>query len=89
MPLLKEEQCGFRPGMSTITQLTRLVDDITTNFNIKKHTGLVSLDVEKAFDTVWHEGLLYCLITYNFPPYLIKLIRVASYLSYRIFFCKY
>lgn len=41
------------------------------------------LDVEKAFDNVWHDGLVYKLCYINFPPHLIKIIR--SYLQERSF----
>ena len=42
---------------------------------------MVLLDIEKAFDSVWHEGLLHKLIALKFPTFLIKMIR--SYLSER------
>ncbi|GFV09362.1 hypothetical protein TNCV_2821211 [Trichonephila clavipes] len=42
-----------------------------------------SSDVEKAFDRVWHNGLLFKLIQINLPPYLIKIIY--EYLSNRTF----
>lgn len=37
------------------------------------------LDVEKAFDRVWHDGLIYKLILLNFPPYLIKITKDFLY----------
>jgi hypothetical protein len=39
-------------------QLARLVEKITRNFGEKRLTGAVFLDVAKAFDTVWVNGLL-------------------------------
>jgi hypothetical protein len=42
-------------------QLARLVERITRNFGEKRLTGSVFLDVPKAFDTVWIDGLLYKL----------------------------
>ena len=41
------------------------------------------LDVAKAFDTVWIEGLLYKLTILNFPSYLVHII--SSYLQGRTF----
>lgn len=43
---------------------------------------MLALDLSKAFDTVWHNALLYKLHAFGFPPYLIKIMR--SYLSDRI-----
>jgi hypothetical protein len=48
---------GFRRKHSTSLQLTRLVERITSNFGEKRLTGAVFLDVAKAFDTVWIDGL--------------------------------
>ena len=45
---------------------------------------MILLDVEKAFDRVWHQGLLYKLITINLQPNLIKIIH--SFLTNRQFF---
>lgn len=44
---------------------------------------VVSLDVEKAFDKVWHPGLLYKLIQMEIPDQFIKLIK--SFLTNRSF----
>jgi hypothetical protein len=43
----------------------------------------VFLDIEKAFDTTWHNGLLYKFSKMNFSASLIKL--VSSFLSSRKF----
>jgi hypothetical protein len=39
------------------------------------------IDVEKALERVWHRGLFYKLIEYNFPKYLAYF--VTSYLNNR------
>jgi hypothetical protein len=61
----------------------RLVDHVTLNFNNKMSTAAVFLDIEKAFDTTWHTGLLYKLCKLEFSGNLIKLI--SSFLSERKF----
>ncbi|GFW91525.1 RNA-directed DNA polymerase from mobile element jockey [Trichonephila clavipes] len=48
-----------------------------------RSTGAVFLDIQKAFDRVWVRGLIYKLITNNFPPALNHLIN--SYLVNRSF----
>ena len=47
----------------------RVFNYISTNFNLNKSTALVLLDIEKAFDTVWHEGLIHKIANHNFPIY--------------------
>ena len=59
-------------------QLARLVERITRNFGEKRLTGAVFLDVAKAFDTVWIDGLLYKLTFLNFPSYVVN--KISSYL---------
>jgi hypothetical protein len=53
-------------------QLARLVERITRNFGEKRRTGTFFLDVVKAFDTVWIDGLLYKLKLLNFPSYIVQ-----------------
>jgi hypothetical protein len=36
-------------------------DHVTINFNSDMSMAAVFLDIEKAFDTTWHSGLLYKL----------------------------
>ncbi|GFU76544.1 probable RNA-directed DNA polymerase from transposon BS [Trichonephila clavipes] len=81
--ILIPEQHGFRPDLSTTHQLLRVVETIKSGFNDKKSTGAVFLDIQKAFDRVWREGLIFKLIKYDFPSPLIKLI--SSYLADRNF----
>ena len=47
-------------------QLAHLVETRTRKFGEKRLTGAVFLDVAKAFDTVWIDGLLYKLTLLNF-----------------------
>lgn len=82
--ILAEEQFGFRSQHSTIHQIRRVTKIITENKLKRKSTGLVLLDIEKAFDSVWHNGLLYKLSICNVPRYIIKLIQ--SFVSERQFF---
>lgn len=77
------EQFGFKSKHSTTLQLARITDIATTNYNLKKTTALLTLDLEKAFDTVWHKGLIHKLAINNFPSYLIQII--ISFLKNRTF----
>jgi hypothetical protein len=76
-----DEQFGFRPKHSTSLQLARLVERITRNFGEKRLTGAIFLDVSKALDTVWIDGLLYKLTLLNFPANIVH--TISSHLQGR------
>jgi hypothetical protein len=61
----------------------RLTDHVTLNFDNKMSTAAVFLDIEKAFDTTWHPGLIYKLSKLEFSTRLSKFIN--SILSQRKF----
>lgn len=44
---------------------------------------MIVLDIEKAFDMVWHDGLIYKLNTCRFPLYIMKIIN--TYIKNRTF----
>jgi len=75
-------QFGFRSLHATTHQLHRVVDTISTALETKKYCAGVFLDVAKAFDTVWHEGLLFKLKKI-FPAPLYLMLK--SYLENRSF----
>jgi len=59
--LLSNHQSGFRPNDSTVNQLAYLYHTFCKALDNKKEVRLVFCDVSKAFDKVWHDGLLYKL----------------------------
>lgn len=79
-----EEQHAFRRGHSTITQLVKLSDELVKSINNKQKTVAIFLNIEKAFDRVWHNGLIHKFHTQtSTPKHLMKLIK--SFLSDRSF----
>lgn len=56
--LLREDQSGFRAGRSTLDHLARLENDIKLGQALGHKTIAVFLDFSKAFDLVWHNGLI-------------------------------
>lgn len=75
------EQFGFRAEHSTTQQILRITERASINFNINRSTGLVMLDLAKAFDSVWHDGLVFKLIKMGIPHTLVNIID--SYLKDR------
>jgi hypothetical protein len=61
----------------------RLTDHVTLNFNNKMSAAAVYLDIEKAFYTTWHHGLLYKLSKSEISANVMKLL--GSFLSQRTF----
>jgi hypothetical protein len=59
-------QFRFRARHSTTLQCMRLTDHVTLNFNNKMSTAVVFWEIEEAFDTTWHSGLLYNLSKLEF-----------------------
>ena len=52
-------QSGFRPGDSTVMQLIYITDKIFTKaLEMGHEVRAVFLDISKAFDKVWHQGLI-------------------------------
>jgi hypothetical protein len=56
-------QSGFRPNHSMTSQLTYIIHRIYQCLEEGKEVRVVFLDISKAFDRVWHEGLI-CKLKY-------------------------
>ena len=72
-------QYGFRSSRSTADLLTVVSDRIARAFNRSGATRAVALDISKAFDRVWHAGLLQKLRSYGISGQIFGLI--SSFLS--------
>lgn len=89
LPILEKQQIipdyqfGFRHKHGTPEQCHRIVDVITNTLEKKIYCSAVFLDVQQAFDKVWHYGLLYKLKKLLPAPFYILL---KSYLHERWFF---
>ena len=79
--LISPNQSGFRPGDSCVNQLLAITHEIYKSFNEGFEVRGVFLDISKAFDKVWHEGLLLKLKQNGISGNLLKLLR--DFLSYR------
>ena len=82
--LLNHNQSGFHPSDSSVNQLLSITHEVFQAFdcNPTLEVRSVFLDVSKAFDKVWHEGLLYKLKSMGISGELHKLLE--NYLSGRL-----
>ncbi|KAG5883788.1 hypothetical protein JTB14_036665 [Gonioctena quinquepunctata] len=76
-------QHGFRAEHSTQNALVGITTDITKHINTGQCTVAIFLDIQKAFDKVWHAGLIKKRINSNLPEHFIRLI--ISYIGNRRF----
>ena len=75
--LLNPNQSGFRPGDSTVNQLISITHTIFKAFDCNPSLDVrsVYLDISKAFDKVWHNGLIYKLKRCGVSGKLLSLIQ--------------
>ena len=59
--LISPNQSGFRPGDSCKNQLLAITHEIYKSFDNGFEVRGVFLDILKAFNRVWHEGLIFKL----------------------------
>ena len=57
--LLSENQSGFNPSDSCVNQLLATAHEIFSSFDNNSEVRGVFLDISKAFDKVWHQGIIY------------------------------
>lgn len=81
--ILKNSQFGFRIGHSTSHALTVFASFVVKRLDQRHGTIAIGLDFAKAFDSVWHNGILYKMKQLGFDHQTCRLI--ASFLKDRIF----
>ena len=64
---INKHRSGFRKAKSTDDHLFRLSQSIMESFNRGEHVVAAFLDVEKAFDNVWHDGLRLTIFQLDLP----------------------
>jgi len=79
--ILTPHQSGFQPGDSTTNQLAYLYHMFSQALDSKKDIRIVFCDISKAFDRVWHDGLLFKLKKIGIGGSL--LLFLQDYLSNR------
>ena len=76
--IISGKQSGFIPGDSTTNQLSIICHNIYSALDSGDEVHCVFLDFSKAFDKVWHTGLLYKLKRYGVAGNILKLKGLAQ-----------
>ena len=70
--VLPPEQSGFREHHSTTTRFVQFLQHISTGLLQQTASLVMYVDFTKAFDQLWHDGLLYKLHRMNCPHELVN-----------------
>ena len=79
--LISPNQSGFKPGDSCINQLLSITHEIYKSFDDGLEVRGVFLDISKAFDKIWHEGLIFKLKQNGISGKLLQIL--SDFLSNR------
>ena len=77
--LVTKHQFGFVPGRSTTQQLVYIAYMWAKALDQGKGCAAVFLDFHKAFDKVWHKGLLFKLASIGVGPYALRWLHNYLY----------
>ena len=74
--LLTSCQSGFIKGDSCVNQLVAITHEIHKNLDVNPSIDTIGvfLDMSKAFDKVWHGGLIFKLKSYGIQSQLLVLL---------------
>ena len=77
--LFTECQFGFIPGDSCVAQLLSPTHEIYKSFDCSSTRDItgVLLNISKAFEKVWHEGLIFKLQSYGIVGNLLRLLKIS------------
>ena len=73
--LISSNQSGFKPGDSCINQLLSITHEIYKSFDKGNEVKGVFLAISKAFDKVWHDGIIFKLTQNGISENLLKLLH--------------
>ena len=75
LSLITSNQYGFRPGHSTLDLLTSTTQIWANALDKGQEPKVVALDISRAFDSVWHNGLLSKLMSCGIGGRLYRWLR--------------
>ena len=78
---ISSSQSGFKPGDSCISRLLSITHEICSSFDKVLEVRSVFLNISKAFDKVWYDGIIFKLTQNGISGNLLNLLR--SFLNER------
>ena len=72
---LREEQAGFRGGRSTVDQVFALRQILEKRWEYALPVYCAFIDLEKAYDSVWREGMWKIAEYYGIPKEVVEILR--------------
>ena len=72
--LISSNQSGFKPGDSCVNQLVSIIHEIYKSFDKGHEVRSVFLDISKAFDKIWYDGIIFKLTQNGILGDLLKLL---------------
>ena len=73
--IITKFQSGFRSRDSTVNQLLEIYHQIIENLDKGKEIKFIFCDISKAFDKVWHRGLIYKLKQYGICGNMLEMVQ--------------
>jgi hypothetical protein len=84
--ILIKEQSGFRRHRQAKDNLIFMTQKVLESLGKREKACCIFFDIETAFDSVWHKGLIFKLVKIGLPYYLVKFLQ--NYLKDRTFSIK-
>ena len=72
---LREQQAGFRGGRSTVDQIFALRQLVEKRWEYALPVYCAFMDLEKAYDSVWREGMWQIAKHYGVPTQIVDLLK--------------
>lgn len=80
-------QFGFRSSRATTHAAAKFTSDVIKGLNNKTPTFAILIDLQAAFDVIWHHGLIHKMHLMKIPKPIVRII--CNYLKNRSFEVKY
>lgn len=74
--LISPDQCGFIPGRFSFWNVRRLLNILYSDYSNKSRAAVLTLDAQKAFDSIEYPYLFEVLSRFGFGPNFINWVKI-------------